>query len=120
MQMDAMNFNADAGKDCGCCEYERVVFFSRSAGYYVSGLPYSINTYPIKIFVGDQEVGTITAFYPNGPGNPNVPGVVVYKPQTNKKKIEWFAKVTSPNGSFIILGSGTFDAGSNVRYVAIL
>jgi hypothetical protein len=119
LQLDAMNFDVEAEKDCGCCEYERVVFYSRSPGYSVNGVPYSIVTYPIKLFIGDQEVGTITAFYQNGPGNPNLPGMVVYTPPTNTKKVEWFAKVTAPNGAFIILGSGTLNAGSTVRYVPI-
>ncbi len=119
MDIDATNFDLDATKDCMCCTYEKVVFYSRSAGYYVSGVPYSLATYPVKLFIGTQEVGVISAFYPNGPGNPNLPGMVIHIPPTNEKKVEWYAKVTATNGNFIILGSGTLYASKTVRYVPI-
>lgn len=119
MDVDATNFDLDASKDCQCCQYEKVVFYSRNAGYYVNGVPYSLATYPVKLFIGTQEMGTISAFYPNGPGNPNLPGMVVYAPPSNEKKVEWYAKVTAANGSYIILGSGTLYASKTARYVPI-
>ena len=118
MDFGAANYNVEAEKDCGCCTYEKVVFFSRFPAYNVGGVIYSIATYPIKIFVDGQDIGTISAFYPNGPGTSTVPGVVVYNPG-NKKSVEWFAKVTAPNGSFIVLGSGTFNAGKNAIAIPI-
>ncbi len=118
MDISASNFDAEAEKDCGCCEFGKVVFYSRYPAYVVGGVSYSIVTYPIKIFVGTQEIGTVTAFYPNGPGNSNVPGLVSYSPGGNKN-VEWYAKVTAPNGSFIVLGSGTFNAGKLTYYVPI-
>ena len=118
MDYSAKNYDVEAEKDCGCCSFEKVVFYSRYPGYNVNGVLYSINTYPIKIFVGSQEIGTISAFYPNGPGTSTVPGVVVYEPG-NDKKVEWYAKVTSPTGAFIVLGSGTFNAGKNAVAIPI-
>ncbi len=118
MDASATNFDSDADKDCSCCQFEKAVFYSRYPAYNVGGVVYSITTYPIKIFVGTQEIGTITAYYPNGPGNSNVPGLVVYNPSGNKT-VEWYAKVTAPNGNFVVLGSGTFSAGKYVSYVPI-
>jgi len=118
MDYSAKNYDVEAEKDCGCCEFERVVFYSRYPAYNVGGVVYSINTYPIKLFIGTQEVGTVSAFYPNGPGNSNLPGIVVHNPGS-QKTVEWYAKVTAPNGSFVILGSGTFSAGKSVFYVPI-
>jgi hypothetical protein len=114
----ATNYDMDAVKDCGCCSFEKVVFYSRYAGYHVNGVPYPITAYPVKLYVNDVEAGTITAFYPNGPGNTTVPGVVIHNPG-NQKKVEWYAKVTFPNGSFLILGSGTFNAGKNPYFIPI-
>lgn len=109
MDAQAANYDVTAEKDCKCCQYEKVVFYSRYPAYNVGGVLYSILSVPIKIYVNDQEVGTITAYYPNGPGASTVPGVVVYEPQQNKK-VEWYAKAVAPNGNFVVLGSGTFTA----------
>lgn len=116
--VSATNYDMDAVKDCGCCSFEKVVFYSRYPGYHVNGVPYPITAYPVKLYINDMEAGTITAFYPSGPGNTTVPGVVIHNPG-NQKKVEWYAKVTFPNGSFLILGSGTFNAGKNPYFVPI-
>jgi len=114
----ATNYNSDAVKDCGCCQYEKVVFYSRYAGYTLNGLAYPINAFPVKVYINEQDAGTITAFYPGGLGTATVPGVVVHNPG-NQKKVEWYAKVTFPNGSFVILGSGTLYAGKSPSFIAI-
>lgn len=118
MDFSASNYSSEAEKDCGCCQFEKIVFFSRYAGYTVGGIPYPISAFPVKLFVNDQDAGTITAFYPAGPGNSTVPGVVIHNPG-NQKKVEWYAKVTFPNGSFLILGSGTITAGKTAYYIPI-
>ncbi len=119
MDLQAMNYNSEAQKDCGCCSFEKIVFYSRYPSYNIGGVWYSILTYPIKVYVNNQDIGTITAFYPNGPGTSTVPGVVLYDPGSNKK-VEWYAKATAPNGSFVILGSGTISASKSPIGIPIL
>lgn len=118
MDFSATNYNSEAVKDCGCCSYAKVVFYSRYQAYNVGGVWYSINAFPIRISVNGQEIGTVEAFYPNGPGSTTVPGVITYDPGNNKN-VEWFAKVTAPDGQYIVLGSGTFTAGRSPVAVPI-
>lgn len=110
MDSQAVNYNIEAEADCDCCQFEKVVFYSRYPSYNIGGVWYSILSYPLKVYVNNREIGTISAFYPGGPGTGTVPGVVTFEPGDNKK-VEWYAKVTAQNGNFIILGSGTFNAG---------
>lgn len=110
MDTQATNYDIDADKDCKCCQFEKVVFYSRYPSYNIGGVWYSILSYPLKVYVNNQDIGTITAFYPSGPGTSTVPGVLTFEPGDNKK-VEWYAKVTAQNGNFIVLGSGTLYAG---------
>lgn len=116
--MDAVNFDFEAEKDCGCCTYEDVVFYAKDYIYTVAGLPYSILSNPIKVYVNGKPVGTVTAVYPNGPGTSRVPGIVVFDPEANKK-VEWYAEATLPNGSSVVVGSGTLNAGKSYTQVPV-
>lgn len=116
--MQAVNYDFEAEKDCECCTYEDVVFYAKDYIYTVAGLPYSILSSPIKVYVNGKLAGTVTAVYPNGPGTNRVPGIVVYEPGADKK-VEWYAEAALPNGMAVIVGSGTLSAGNSYTQVPV-
>jgi hypothetical protein len=115
---DAINYDIEAEKDCACCIYEDVIFYAKDYIYTVSGLPYSILSNPIKVYVNGKPVGTVTSVYPNGPGTSLVPGVIVYEPENNKK-VEWYAEATLPSGISVVVGSGILNASKNYIQVPV-
>lgn len=81
----ALNRNIEAEVDNGTCDYSTVIF-------YMSVINPSR---PVNVAVNGNNIGTITAQYPGGPGNCIAPGCAIFKFK-NGQKIDWVA--TEPGG----------------------
>ena len=76
----ALNHEFDAEKEDGSCIYSNAVFF----GTTPARCP------PVTVQVDGNSIGTIEAFYPNGPGNCSVPGVARFEFQSGES-VDWVA-----------------------------
>lgn len=92
----ALNRNYDAETDNGSCTYSSAIFYMSV-----------INpTRPVTVKVGGNNIGTITAQFPNGPGNCSAPGCAVFQFK-NGQKLDWVA--TEPGG---LIWTGTIEPNS--------
>jgi len=105
MDPNSLTFNSEADKDDGSCKYPAVIF-------YMSVINPSR---PVTVSVNGNNVGTITAQYPLGPGNCIAPGCAIYQ-CTSGQRINWVA--TEPGGS-IWTGSITPGPGSDCLRVRV-
>lgn len=85
---NALNYEAGADIDDGSCQYSRVIFYKALDGPEVT------------VTVDGNTVGTVTAFYPRGPGNCSAAGNA-YHQLTDGELHDWNAE----GGRF--LNSGT-------------
>ncbi|MEO7991386.1 MAG: hypothetical protein ABI663_17675 [Chryseolinea sp.] len=92
----ALNQDFTADKDNGSCTYSTAVFY----GSIPSPFP------PVTVTVNGSTVGTISAYYPSGPGNCSVPGVATFQ-FDNGEKVDWV--VTDAIGNIF---SGTLEPNS--------
>lgn len=76
----ALNYSYDimTREDNSLCEYSKAIF-------YVSG---PANYPPLTLYVNNSAQGTITGFYPYGPGNCSATGCAIYQ-FTSGSKIDW-------------------------------
>ena len=65
----ALNHDASAEEDDGSCRFSEVIFYKVPDGP------------PVEVSVDGQPVGTITAFYPDGPEACSAPGTPSYQLQ---------------------------------------
>ena len=101
--VNATNFDLDATKDNGSCTFSKSTFYAKY-GYYM-GIPIT----NIDLTINGNSVGTITAVYPNGPGNCNASGTVEYLFK-NGKSVDWNTTVHLAN-SGTVYGSGVIMPG---------
>ncbi|MEL6616502.1 MAG: hypothetical protein AAFQ43_12240 [Bacteroidota bacterium] len=88
---NALNYDSGASEDDGSCEFSRVIFYK------------AVDGPPVDVTVGGQPAGTITAFYPTGPGNCSAPGNATWRLRNGFVQ-DWNAQ----SGPF--LNSGTVQA----------
>lgn len=76
----ALNYSYDimGREDNTICKYSKAIF-------YVSG---PANYPPLTLYVNGSAEGTITGFYPYGPGNCSATGCAVYQ-FSSGNKIDW-------------------------------
>ena len=92
----ALNKNFEAELDDGSCRYSSVIFYMSV-----------INpARPVSVSVNGNNVGTITAQYPLGPGNCSAPGCATFSFKDGKK-LDWVA--TEPGG---LIWTGTIEPNS--------
>jgi hypothetical protein len=103
---NATNFDYDAKKEDGTCEYSNVTFYTRYAGYY-NNVGIFVPASYIDVTVDGQNVGRITTVHPNGVGNCSTTGAS-YQCVDGKPK-DWKSVVYFLDGNTITY-SGTFEA----------
>lgn len=76
----ALNYSYDmfTRKDNSICTYSKAVF-------YVSG---PMNYPPLTLYINGSAQGSITMFYPYGPGNCSAAGCATYQ-FTDGSKVDW-------------------------------
>jgi len=90
----ALNYDSNAEEDDQSCRYSKVVFYSAVD----AGAPVSVN-------LNGSPIGSITAIYPQGPGNCSAPGTISHQLRDSQVH-DWDAT----NGVF--LATGTVQANS--------
>gem|GEM_PF-1880433 len=95
---DAMNYNAKASKDCGCCKYSKLVFYNSSATYYDSIHKKTYQVLSIQIWIGGDS-GMITKVFANGPPDCDAPGTFTYQLQKGDDP-SWYVKVYLSGGAY--------------------
>lgn len=98
-ESSAINFDVSANTDDGSCFYSTASFYAKFRAF--AGIPIT----SIDVTINGSHEGTITSFYPNGPGNCSAPGTVQYVFK-NSEAIDWNTTVYLTNGG-TILNSGT-------------
>lgn len=111
MDMNSLNYNAEAEESDGSCKYSTATFYARY-GYY-SGIPIT----SIDVNVNGNAAGTITAIYPTAPGNCAAQGTVAVG-LTGSKSVEWNTIVHLANGG-TVFGSGTTSALAGMECVKV-
>ncbi|UTW62212.1 hypothetical protein KFE98_19750 [bacterium SCSIO 12741] len=91
----AVNYDYEAHENDGSCEYSNVVFYAQYG--YFSGVPVT----RIEVNVEGNIVGAISATYPNGPGNCSAVGTVNYK-FNDGESVDWSAIVYLANGASLV------------------
>ena len=99
----ALNRNFDADVNDGSCTYSNAIF-------YMSVINPSR---PVTVSVNGNNIGTITAQYPNGPGNCIAPGCASFQFKTGDK-VDWVA--TEPGG---LIWTGTVEPNSSTDCIKV-
>jgi hypothetical protein len=95
----ALNYDADAEKDDGSCEYCKITFYCKSDSYF------GLTITSVDISVNGIIIGSATTAYPDGPGNCNAEGTVIYEFHNNEPVV-WNSEVHLSDGS-ALYDSGT-------------
>ena len=94
----ALNYEFLAEENDGSCKFSSATFFAKYPAF--NGIP----IVSVAVTVNGSEVGTITQFHPNTPGNCSASGTVFYQFESSEK-VDWNTVVKLNNGS-TITGSG--------------
>ncbi len=100
----ALNFDYSAEENDGSCVFSKVTFYKKYQ-YFNNVLITNIN-----LSVNGNDLGSLSIFYPNGPGNCSSNGTIPYQ-FLNGESIEWNTVISLYNGN-IIYGSGTVSPNS--------
>jgi hypothetical protein len=98
----ALNYDSDAAKDDGSCRFSNVVFYGQYPAF--NGIP----IVKIEVTVNGENLGSITSFYPSGPGNCSATGTINY-PFRSGELVDWNTTVLLANGN-TVFGSGQVTA----------
>jgi len=96
---NSLNYDADAEKDDGSCEYRKITFYVKNDSYF--GIPIT----SVDVSVNGINIGAATTAYPDGPGNCNATGTAIYEFH-NSESVDWNSVVHLSDGSELY-GSGT-------------
>jgi hypothetical protein len=99
MDQNSLNYDADAEKDDGSCEYRKVIFYLKNGSYG------GVQITSVDVTVNGTNIGTATTVYSDGPGSCNAAGSAIYEFHNNES-IDWNSVVHLSNGSNLY-GSGT-------------
>ena len=94
----ALNYDFLTDENDGSCQYSKATFFAKYPAF--NGVP----IISIAVIVNGSEIGTITQFYPNSPGNCSASGTVFYQFESGNR-VDWNTVVHLETGA-IITGSG--------------
>lgn len=103
MELVALNFDSRATVNDGSCSYSTASFYAKFRTF--SGIPIT----SIDVTINNSQEGTITSFYPNGPGNCSAEGTVQYAFKSGEA-VDWNTTVYLANGA-TILNSGRLSPG---------
>ena len=108
---DALNYNYEADTDDGSCKFSTVTFYARYSHF--SGIPIS----GISVMVDGETIGSLTVYYPNGPGNCSAPGTARYTFH-NSGSVDWNTVALLANGARVT-GSGTVEPRSSAACIRV-
>ena len=101
---NALNYNFEANHNDGSCYYSTITFYAKYG--FFNGIP--INK--IDVSVNGDFIESLSAVYPNGPGNCNANGTGKYQCQSGDP-VDWNTIVYLANGA-TIFGSGNISPSS--------
>ncbi len=99
MDANSLNYDADAEKDDGSCEYRKVTFYVKNDSYG------GIQITSVDVSVNGTNIGTATTAYSDGPGGCSATGTAIYEFHNNEP-IDWNSVGHLSNGQEFY-GSGT-------------